>query len=121
VTSQGSAPVPGGRVNVAPSANRTDDVAAWVSQAGARTGSFANPPAHVVLTPGGNGAVYDLAANDGGPYVIGLVSDGHVTRLDPATVRDGIVEFTVDRPDLVTAVTLERDGREIARAPLSVP
>ena len=106
---------PGGHVALA--TQQRTDVAALVRTAGARTGTFGSGNGHVVITPGGTAAIYGLAGD--GAASIGLVSSGGTTALGPAVPRGRVIAFTVDHPERVTAVSLSRDGVEIARTAVS--
>ena len=89
------------------------DIDALVRSPGARTGVFGSVPGRVVVAAGGKAAVYDLRGVQA--VAIGLVSGGGTRILGPAPPTDGVIAFVVDHPDRVVAVTLVRDGHEIAR------
>jgi hypothetical protein len=110
-------PVPGGHIALA--TVQRADVEAIKRSPGARVGTFDPAVGQVVLARarGGTGAVYALT--DAAPLSIGLVGKGGTTVVGPARPVAGIITFVVDRPDRVTAVTLIRDGTEIAKATLT--
>jgi hypothetical protein len=108
-------PTPGGRVSLA--TQKHADVDGLVRSAGARSRAFANGVGRVVIAADGRSAVYDLRGDE--PIGISLVSAGGTTMLGPAPPVGGIVAFTVDHPERVTAVALLRNGAEIARVALT--
>jgi hypothetical protein len=108
-------PGPGGHVSLA--ALQHSDIDAILRAPGTRTANFVPPIGRVAIAANGNGAVYDLAQP--GPVAIGLVSNGGTTVVGPAQPSRGGIAFVVDHPERVTAVTLIRNGHEIARAELT--
>jgi hypothetical protein len=106
---------PGGRVSLA--TQKHADVDALVRSAGARSRAFGNGVGRVVVAANGRSAVYDLRNDE--PIAISLVSAGGTTMLGPARPVGGIVAFTVDHPERVTAVALLRNGAEVARVTLT--
>jgi hypothetical protein len=95
-----------------------DEFDALVREPGTRTGGFDRAPGTVALTPAGNGGIFGLtsalAVN------VWLDTKRGTTSLGSATPQNGVILFSVDHPDLVTAVRLTKlDGTEIARAALS--
>ena len=105
-------PAPGGHLSLA-TVQRTD-IDALLRAPGARTGTFTPGAGRVAIARDGNGAVYDLTATE--PLAIGLVSRGGTTVVGPTKPTGGAIAFVVDHPERVTAVTLIRNGQEIARA-----
>ncbi len=107
-------PMPGGHVD--PASLQRADIDALLRAPGSRTGEFAPAAGRVVIDTDGNAAVYALSGSV--PLRIGLVSRGGTAVVGPALPRAGAIAFVVDHPALVTAVTLVRNGAEIARAEL---
>ncbi|HEV7525847.1 MAG TPA: hypothetical protein VGP92_12835 [Acidimicrobiia bacterium] len=107
-------PVPHGHVTLA--ALQHSDIDALLRSPGARRGGFVPAPARVVIAPDGNAAVYDIKGVDA--VSVGLVSAGGTTLVGPARPDGGAIAFVVDHPERVTAVTIVRNGVEIARAGL---
>jgi hypothetical protein len=105
---------PGGRVALA--TQEHGNFEALVRSPGARTGVFGGGNGRVVIARNGDSAVYDLAGGAPGSITIGLVSAGGTTTLGPAQPSGRSIAFVVDHPERVTAVTLTRNGVELARA-----
>jgi hypothetical protein len=114
-TSASNSPAPVGHIT--PAAAQHPDVDALLQSPGARTGTFDPAIGKVVIAADGNGAVYALTET--GAVSLALVSRGGTTVIGPTEGSAGTIAFVVDRPDLVTAVTVERDGSSIARAQLT--
>jgi len=114
-TNGSGSPRPGGHVSLAAASNA--DVEAVLRAPGTRTAEFTAPPARVAIGRNGDGAVFDLTAGDA--VGIGLVGDAGTTVIGPARPTAGVIAFVVDHPERVTAVTLVRDGVEIARTNLT--
>jgi hypothetical protein len=116
LASRGATTAPRG--NISEVATGRSDVDTLLHQPGTRTGTFGGSDGAVVLAADGNGDVYGVANR---PVVVELEnSAGHVTSLGTAEPHDGVIAFTVDRPDRVRAVILRApDGRDVARAALS--
>jgi hypothetical protein len=115
-TRDSSSPTPKGRITVV--ATSRSDAEALLSKPGTRSGAFERTIGKVALARSGQGSLYDLRPS----AVIGVWLDtkGGSTSLGAALPRNGVIAFSVDRPDLVTAVRLTNpDGTDLARAPLS--
>jgi hypothetical protein len=112
-------PMPGGHVTLA--TLHRSDVDALVRSPNARTSAFEPAMGRVVIAADGNAAIYALSDPDPNPspLSIGLVSSGGTTVVGPAQPEGGAIAFVVDHPERVTAVTLIRNGTEIARAELT--
>jgi hypothetical protein len=111
-TRDSSAPAPTGRI-VAVAVSQQD-----FNDPGTRTGRFDRGLGTVALNPAGNGGILGL----GTARAVGVWVDTKrgTTSLGAATAENGVIAFTVEHPDLVTAVRItEPGGAEIARAPLS--
>ena len=117
VTHDSSSKMPNGRITSV--AASRPDIDALLRQAGTRTGTFDDQRGKVVLGRNGEGNLYALtpAAAVG----VSLESaQGTVVSLGSAVPADGSITFSVDHPDLVTAVRLTKpDGTLLARATLS--
>jgi hypothetical protein len=116
-TRDSSSPTPKGRITAV--ATSRSDAEALLNKAGTRSGAFERAIGKVALARSGQGSLYDLRPS----AVIGVWLDtkgGGSTSLGAALPRDGVIAFSVDRPDLVTAVRLTNpDGTDLARAPLT--
>ncbi len=117
MTHDSSSPVPKGRITSV--AASRPDIEALVREPGARNGTFDHASGKVVLSPSGKGSVYRLAPS--AAVGVWLESDrGTTASLGSAVPTDGVIAFSVDHPDLVTAVKLTGpDGTRLARATLS--
>jgi hypothetical protein len=117
LTHDSSSPVPKGRITSV--AASRPDIETLLRQPGARTGTFDHGSGKVVLSPNGEGSVYALAPST----VVGVwleTDRGTRASLGSAIPTDGAIAFSVDHPDLVTAVRLTgSDGTLLARATLS--
>jgi hypothetical protein len=117
MTHDSSSPLPKGRITSVATAR--PDVDALLRQPGARTGTFDHGRGKVVLGRSGKGNAYGLDTS--AVVAVWLESDGGTAAsLGTAKPTDGAIAFSVDHPDLVTAVRLTRpDGSLLARATLS--
>jgi hypothetical protein len=117
MTHDSSSPVPTGRITSV--AASRPDIDALLRRPGTRTGTFDHGGAKVVMGQSGKGSVYALAPS----AVVGVWVEserGTLTSLGSAFPTDGAIAFSVDHPNLVTAVRLtRRDGTLLARAMLS--
>ncbi len=114
-TRDSSSPAPTGRITAVSLSHQ--DVNTFAREPGARTGTFDRGLGSVALTPAGNG-IFELAAAS--TVRVWLETKRGPTLLGAAIPNNGVVGFSVDHPDLVTAVRINApDGAEIARAPLS--
>jgi hypothetical protein len=116
-THDSSSRLPKGRITSV--AASRPDLDALLRRPGTRTGTFDDGRGKVVLGRSGKGTIYGLAPSAG--VGVWLESDrGTAASLGSAIPIDGAIAFSVDHPDLVTAVRLTNpDGTVLARATLS--
>jgi hypothetical protein len=117
MTHDSSSPLPKGRI--ASVAASRPDIDALLRQPGTRTGTFDHGRGKVVLGQTGKGTVYALGPSE--VVSVWIESErGTAASLGSAVPIDGAIAFSVDHPNLVTAVRLtRRDGTLLARAVLS--
>ncbi len=94
------------------------DVDALLREPGTRGGTFDGAAGKVALVRNGRGTVYGLARTT----AVGVWVDTKqgTTSLGTAVPADGVIAFSVDHADVVTAVRLTNpDATDLARATLS--